>query len=661
MCGCEARRRCGRLGHENFSSDPERFRSTMSTRFTLSHGFFNRAFLPGALAMVSFAFFFQPRSSGTGHDPVVDPAKPGDPTTPRLSTERTGTFETGNELTLHLSADFGSVRIVPIEAGATPAVRYTVHIETDAHGSVGQALLDKYVLRARATSAGVEIEGVLPSQTVRSAASGAQFWVQFEVAVPAGYSLDIKTDGGDINTQDIGGTATLLTLGGNIRTGRIGVNNAQNAVRLANAPGAVHGMSKLRTEGGHIQVLDVAGGLNAFTGGGHINVGNVAGDATLRSGGGHIRAGQIGGRADLDTDGGNITVGHAESFVSVRTGGGQIDFGEVRGSVRAQTGGGGIRIMYVSGPMEVESSGGSICLTQVAGAVQAATADGTITAWINPDKGPDHWANIGTGRGPDRSPEHDAGGPVARTLTVQLGGASQLTSGNGDIVVFLPRNLAANIDALVTRGGTHRIEADPALHLDFQTEQENGAGPVHAVGVLNGGGIPLKLRTTAGKIRLQFLDSDPTLRESRIREQQERLRVVDFTPPTPATAPTAPTAPEAPSDAQGDWLESWMDRLEVAVTGGLREGPDDFKKRLVYSPHPAYPEMAQRVGIQGVVKVQVRVLKDGRIEVVKLLQGEPVLADSAIAAVKQWRGRPAWINGKQIEVTSTVEFNFQLR
>jgi outer membrane biosynthesis protein TonB len=44
-----------------------------------------------------------------------------------------------------------------------------------------------------------------------------------------------------------------------------------------------------------------------------------------------------------------------------------------------------------------------------------------------------------------------------------------------------------------------------------------------------------------------------------------------------------------------------------------------------------------------------------------LLQGEPVLADAAIAAVKQWRGKPAWINGKQVEVISTVTFNFQLR
>jgi TonB family protein len=289
--------------------------------------------------------------------------------------------------------------------------------------------------------------------------------------------------------------------------------------------------------------------------------------------------------------------------------------------------------MYVAGPMEVESSGGSICLTRVAGAVQAATANGTITAWINPETASAHEA------------------------LVHLAGASQLSSGNGDIVVFLPRNLAANIDALVTRGGEHRIEADPALHLGIQIEQSNGAAPVHATGALNGGGLPLKLRTTAGKIRLQFLDSDPSLRESRIREQQERLRLVDAPQPVPAL----PAVPAQPEMTQVDWLETWMDKLEVVVSGGLREDADEFQKRLTSSPHPVYPQLAQRAGIQGMVKLQVRVLKDGSVEVVKLLQGEPVLADAAISAVKQWRGKPALINGKQIDVVSTVTFNFQLK
>src|SRR5437588_1506128 len=251
---------------------------------------------------------------------------------------RKGMMCTKDGLTLRLTTDLGSVNIVQLESGAAPVVRYTVHIETDARGAAAQQLLDAYSLKAKAIPSGVEITGMLPPQAARSA--DAQFWVQFEVAVPRGYSIEVSTEAGDIMTGDIGGTAALHTQGGNIKTGRIAGSGLRDASLGRSA-------AKLETEGGHIQVLDVAGDLTAFTGGGHINVGNIAGDASLRTGGGHIRAGQIGGRAELETAGGNITVAHAGNFVSVRTGGGQIDFGEVRGSVHHQTGRSGIHVIDV--------------------------------------------------------------------------------------------------------------------------------------------------------------------------------------------------------------------------------------------------------------------------------------------------------------------------
>jgi TonB family protein len=186
--------------------------------------------------------------------------------------------------------------------------------------------------------------------------------------------------------------------------------------------------------------------------------------------------------------------------------------------------------------------------------------------------------------------------------------------------------------------------------------------------VLTGGGAPLKLRTTSGKIRLQFLDSEIALHESLIREQVDRLnkRLMEIgfaQAPFPfEVGPTTPAFAEAPTppEAKTDWLESWLTSLEIAFRGGVTEDPDGFQKRLVNSPKPAYPAIAQRAGLQGIVKLQVRVKRDGSVEVQKLLEGDPALADAAIAAVKQWRAKPASINGKQVEVISTVTFNFQL-
>ncbi len=562
-----------------------------------------------------------PRPARTAAALVTGAEAPG----AHSSVVRSGTLVTRDGLTLRLATDLGSVRILQLEPGAAPVVRYTVHIETNAHGPTAQQLLENYVLKARPTNFGVELTGTLPQQLAHS--NDAQFWIQFEVTVPSGYNVDVNTEVGDIETQDIGGTASLRTQGGNIRTGRIG-SGLHDA-----APGRT--VAKLETQGGHIQVLDVAGDITAFTAGGHISVGSIAGDASLRTGGGHVRAVRIGGRADLETVGGNITVAHTGNFVNVHTGGGQIDFGEVRGSVHAQTGGGGIRVVTVSGPMEVESSGGSICLTRVSDSLQAATSGGTITAWINPD------APSGGGN-------------------VRLSGSSQLTSGNGDIVVFLPRNLAATIDATVMNGGLRHIEADPALHFTIQSPASL-TGPVHATAALNGGGPQLKLRSTAGKIRLQFLDSEVALRESLIREQIERIsqRIPEYKPEY-KDAITDASAAAPPDDLKTDWLERWIFDLERKFRGGVREDPNEFQKRVLNAPKPSYPTLAQRAGLQGTVKLQVRVLKDGRVEVQKLLEGDPTLADAAITAVKQWRAKPIWMNGEAVEVISTVTFNFQL-
>jgi len=282
--------------------------------------------------------------------------------------------------------------------------------------------------------------------------------------------------------------------------------------------------------------------------------------------------------------------------------------------------------------MEVESSRGSICLTSVASSVRAATGDGTITAWINPE--------------------------AQSSGAVHLAGASQLSSGSGDIVVYLPRNLAANIEAIVESGGEKQIEADPAISLRFSS---TGPGAVKGWLSLNGGGAPLKLKTAAGKIRLQFLDSETGLRDSLIREQRERLEnSAPVAPPAPGGPPT-PVAVPGPHDPPSlEW--NWVNKFEFYMLGGVREDSDNFQKRLTYAPRPAYPMTARKGGVEGRVRLQVRLKQDGHVQVEKVVEGsEPSLVDAAIASIKTWRGKPAAIEGKSVDVISTVTVEFHLR
>jgi TonB family protein len=552
--------------------------------------------------------------------------------------DRSGELRVSSGMTLRLNTDLGNVRIQTLPQGAASVLRYSVHIETDAMSPLGQQLLDGYSLTTRETVESVFLTGTLPNthSTVygrHPALRNAQFWVQFVITVPAEFNLDISTGVGDIETSDITGKVALLTQGGNITSGRIGAPNAQimSGDKL---------LARLETGGGHITLKNVGGDLDASTSAGHITAGNIEGNAKLRTGGGHIRAARIKGTAQLETEGGNITVGQAGAYVGVRTAGGQIDFGEVRGSVHAQTGGGGIRVMYVSGPMEVATSGGSICLTRVANTVRAATSEGTITAWITPDS-------------------------LEKTGTVRLPGPSELASRTGDIVVFVPRNLSLTIDATVIAGGPEHIQADPSLPLNIQVRPD---GPVHAVAALNGGGSLLKLHTASGNIHLQYVDSQMALRQSLLEEQQQRLKekLIGYeVVPIPHAFPTPsfdnPPPGLSPNDFKDGWFEVALNRLEVIFMGSIHEDAENFKRRLTVAPPADYPALARKAGVHGWVVLQVRLKTDGTLSLEKPLEGEPALIDAAVAAIQKWRGKPEQVAGKNVEVVSTVRFNFPLQ
>ena len=561
------------------------------------------------------------------------PAVPADNVPTHASVERSGDLRVTNGMTLHLKADIGNVRIQTLPADAPPVMHYAVHVETDMPGPAGKKLLDNYSLVTRETVDAVFLSGTVPNVNAnannRAHDRNAQFYVQFVVSVPVSFSLDISTGLGDIETADINGRVALVTQGGNITAGRIGMEGPP-------LPHGERALTKIETQGGHITLSDVAGDLDAFTAGGHILAGNIDGNAKLHTGGGHIRAARIKGTAHLETDGGNIAIGEAGSYVAVRTTGGQIDFGEVHGSVRAETGGGGIRVISVAGPMEVASNGGSICLTRVANRVHAETGDGTITAWINPEES-------------------------ERGHFVRLPGPSQLASRTGNIVVFLPRNIAMTIEATVESGGANRIEADPSLPLNIQS-QPNGL--VRGVVSLNGGGSVLKLRTTAGKIQLQYLETQAALRRSLQEEEKQRLaeRLSEYqATQVSLSSPRADATPElSPDIAQDDWYDSAKKRFEVIFMGSIHEEGKDFTKRLTLAPPPEYPALARTAGVQGRVVLQVRLKADGSVDVEKVLEGQPVLVDAATAAVKRWRARPGEVNGKKVEVVSTVSFEFQL-
>jgi TonB family protein len=151
-----------------------------------------------------------------------------------------------------------------------------------------------------------------------------------------------------------------------------------------------------------------------------------------------------------------------------------------------------------------------------------------------------------------------------------------------------------------------------------------------------------------------------TLQEEEKQRLVERLSELQAAPAA-LTAPQGNPADLPPNVVKDDWFDSAKKRFEVVLLGDVREDPKDFIQRLVVKPQPDYPPLARTAGVQGRVVLQVRVKADGTVSVERILEGQPVLADAATAAVQKWRAKPEQVNGKAVEVVSTVSFDFQLR
>jgi protein TonB len=65
---------------------------------------------------------------------------------------------------------------------------------------------------------------------------------------------------------------------------------------------------------------------------------------------------------------------------------------------------------------------------------------------------------------------------------------------------------------------------------------------------------------------------------------------------------------------------------------------------------PKYPEAARTAGIEGKVILKLGISETGAVIDIKVLKGDPMLAEAALAAVKTWCFSPAKLDGKPIAV-----------
>ena len=101
-------------------------------------------------------------------------------------------------------------------------------------------------------------------------------------------------------------------------------------------------------------------------------------------------------------------------------------------------------------------------------------------------------------------------------------------------------------------------------------------------------------------------------------------------------------------------------RTEPAARSSIPTIPSAIAGGLVIAKiRPEYPEAAKQQQIEGPVKLEITVGEDGLVKDVKIANGDPLLAEAAVTAIRQWRFRsyaPGGIPGA-FRTSVTVKFS----
>jgi hypothetical protein len=169
-----------------------------------------------------------------------------------------------------------------------------------------------------------------------------------------------------------------------------------------------------------------------------------------------------------------------EADLDVKTGDGGMDIEPVSGKVSLFTGDGHITARGLRGEMRLHSGDGSIKADALDGRLQADTGDGAMDV-----RGRFDALDLRTGDGHiDASAERGS----------KVGAAWSLSSGDGGIVLRVPDDLAADVEA---HTGDGHIDLGAGVTVSGRVSRNE----VH--GKLGAGGAPLRLHTGDGSIRLQ--------------------------------------------------------------------------------------------------------------------------------------------------------------
>jgi hypothetical protein len=220
------------------------------------------------------------------------------------------------------------------------------------------------------------------------------------------------------------------------------------------APRAVS--TDLGTSGGSIHLSDLNGTQEFTTSGGSLHVKQLSGKIHGRTSGGSISVIDSKDVIDLSTSGGSITAKNCNGTLTLATSGGSLHLDALQGNIKATTSGGSVHGSGISGELSAHTSGGSVDLDNLSASVDASTSGGHV---------------------------HVALAELGKYVTIRNSG--------GNINLTLPANKGLNLKLT-----GDKIRTDKLSNFSGSVEDDE------INGTLNGGGIPVTVRASSGRINL---------------------------------------------------------------------------------------------------------------------------------------------------------------
>lgn len=214
----------------------------------------------------------------------------------------------------------------------------------------------------------------------------------------------------------------------------------------------------LSTSGGNIELQKVSGKQRFSTSGGNLEIDEVSGGIRGRTSGGNIHLSNSKDEIDLQTSGGNVHASNCSGNITLETSGGSLKLSELTGKIKANTSGGNVDGESISGELVSHTSGGNIDLGRLACSLETSTSGGNIDVSIK-----------------------------------ELGKYITISNSGGNIDLQLPKDKGVDL----------KLSADK-IKTGTLTNFNGKADDDEISGTLNGGGVPVKVSASSGKINLSF-------------------------------------------------------------------------------------------------------------------------------------------------------------